>query len=92
MGGWIASPGSCSSGLIAAPWIGGGHMRRNGFDAVRVNSRKPAETIPITPSTRARKADGRPRPNNATAPPQIASTRHHSRIDPSWFPQVPVIR
>jgi len=44
-----------------------------------------------TPITLARSAEGSSRPKAATTPPQSARMRHQSRMEPSWFPQVPVI-
>ncbi len=76
---------------MSRPSSGGGHSRTNGSLAKRQNSRNPAELPPSTPITRARSADGRLRPNPATAPPHSARISPQSRIDPSWFPQVPVI-
>ena len=75
------------------PWpsMGAGQMRLNGSLVVSANSSKPAAVRPRTPMTRARSADGRVRPKVATAPPQSARMRHQSRMEPSWFPQVPVI-
>ena len=76
---------------MARPSTGGGQTRSSGLDVVSANSRKPAEVKPSTPMTRARSDDGRARPNPATAPPHSARIRHQSRMEPSWFPQVPVI-
>ncbi len=78
---------------VSCPWpsIGGGQSRVNGLDVSSANSRNPAEQPPSTPITRARSAEGKLRPNPATAPPQSARMRVQSRIEPSWFPQVPVI-
>lgn len=56
------------------------------------NAMKPAEIRPSTPSTRERRLVGMLLPNAPTVAPQSDRIRHQSRIDPSWFPQVPVIR
>ena len=77
---------------MPAPSSGGGQSRASGSETVRVNSRKPPETRPSTPSTRARREEGRLWPKAATVAPQSESMKHHSTIEPSWFPQVPVIR
>ncbi len=72
-------------------------VERGGPDAVERVRGQQAEQLeaaavpPSTPSTRARSAGGRVRPNTATAAPQSARIRHQSRMEPSWFPQVPVI-
>ena len=76
---------------MSRPSIGGGQTRSSGLDVVSANSRKPAEVKPSTPITRARSDDGSARPKAATAPPHSARIRHQSRMEPSWFPQVPVI-
>ena len=57
-----------------------------------MNSRNPPEISPSTPSTRARKEAGRFWPKAATVAPQSESMKHQSSMEPSWFPQVPVIR
>ncbi len=73
------------------PSIGAGQSRVNGLEVSSANSRNPAEVAPSTPITRARSAPGRLRPNPATAPPHSARISVHSRMEPSWLPQVPVI-
>ena len=66
-------------------------MRSNGFEVVRQNSSKPAAVPPSTAITLARSAAGRLRPKTATAPPHRPRISDHSRIEPSWLPQIPVI-
>jgi hypothetical protein len=78
--------------LTPAPSKGGGQIRTNGSDTVKVNSKNPPETSPSTPSTRARREDGKFPPNEATVAPHSDKMKHHNTIEPSWFPQVPEIR
>ena len=77
---------------MPAPCSGGGQSRANGSETVRVKSRNPPETRPSTPSTRARSEEGKFRPKRRRVAPHSESMKHHSTIEPSWFPQVPVIR
>jgi hypothetical protein len=52
---------------------------------------KPVATMPWIASTRARNVCGSSAPNTATAAPNSARMRIQSSIEPSWFPQTPVI-
>ncbi len=56
-----------------------------------MNSRKPTAIMPCTASTRARSAGGRLLENSATAAAHSDSMKTHRSIEPSWFPQTPVI-
>ena len=56
-----------------------------------MNSRKPTPIMPCTASTRARSSGGRLSQNSATAAPHSDSMNTHRSIEPSWFPQTPVI-
>ena len=56
-----------------------------------MNSRKPTAIMPWTASTRARNAGGRLSLNSATAAAHSDSMNTHRSIEPSWFPQTPVI-
>ena len=55
----MARPMSCRIGLRSRPSIGAGSSRANGFDVVRMNSRKAAPIQPCTASTLARSVAGR---------------------------------
>ncbi len=76
---------------MSRPSTGAGQSRVNGLEVSSENSRNPAEEPPSTPITRARSAPGRLRPNLATAPPHSARISAQRMMEPSWFPQVPVI-
>ena len=56
-----------------------------------MKARKPTPIMPCTASTRAFSVGGRLLPNSATAAPNSARMRTQSSIEPSWFPQTPVI-
>jgi len=79
-------PGSCRSGFRSRPSGAGGSRRSKGFDVVRMKSRKPTDTRPMTPSTRATISSGRCRENTATATDHAESMNTHSSIEPSWEP------
>ena len=92
IGGWIARPGSCSSGFSEAPSNGAGKRRSNGFEVISMNSRKPILTMPMTDSTRAMSTSGRCLLNSATAAVQTDSVSAHSSSEPSCDPQTPDMR
>ena len=56
-----------------------------------MNSRKAAPIQPCTAITLARSVAGRLAPNSATSAPKMARISTQSSIEPSWFPQAPVI-
>ena len=56
-----------------------------------MNSRNPVAIMPWTARTRARNAGGRLSLNSATAAAHSDSMNTHRSIEPSWFPQTPVI-
>ncbi len=92
-GGWKISPGSCSSGFRSRPSTGkAGSVRANGLEVNRMNARKPAQTIPITASTRATISAGTGRLNTATARVQPLISSTHSSSEPSCAPQVAATR
>ena len=70
---------------------GGGKTRVKGSDVSRMNSKKPTPIIPCTDSTRARSSAGRLSQNSDTSAPHSDSMKTHRIIEPSWFPQTPVI-
>ena len=76
---------------MPCPSTGAGQTRSNGFEVSRQNSSKPAAVAPRMAITLACRVEGRWRPNQATAPPQAPRISAQSRIEPSWFPQMPVI-
>ena len=53
-----------------------------------MKSRKPTTTTPITPSTRATMSGG----SREEARVHSVSMNTHSRIEPSWLPQVAATR
>ena len=52
-----------------------------------MNIKKPVDTQPKMPMTRATMAKGKLRENNATARVQPANINTHNNKDPSWPPQ-----
>ena len=66
-------------------------MRSKGLEVSRVNNKKPTETKPITPSTRATTTGGTSRLNQATAPDQTLRINTHNSNEPSWAPHTPEI-
>ena len=91
MGGWIASAGSCSSGLSEAPCTGAGSSREQALDVNTVKPRNRAFSPPCTATVEAFSPNGRPRPSASTAPNAVI-TRHHSSSEPSWLPHAPATR
>ncbi len=87
----MARPMSCSTGLRSLPSMGAGQSRRNGFDVNRTKSRKATAIQAWTDRTSARSRSGRFWLNTATSAPNSARISTHRSIDPSWFPQTPVI-
>jgi len=85
-------PGSCSSGFRSRPSGGAGSRRAKGLDVKAMKARKPAATRPSTPCTRAANTAGRSRLRAATAADQADSIHTHSSSEPSWPPQVAVMR
>ena len=85
-------PQSCSSGLRSLPSAGPGNWRRNGLEVNSSSDRKPTETSPITPSTRATISSGSARENAATATVQVARISDQNSSEPSCEPQVAVTR
>ena len=83
MGGWITKPGSCSKGVKSRPSAGAGNCRAKGLDKVRMKTKKPTDTAPITPSTCATIACGKRLENRATATDHSASIKTHSTKEPS---------
>ena len=82
---------SCSSGFRSCPSIGGAAMRAKGSDVSRMNSRNAAAIQDWTQSTSPRRSAGMPREATATAAAKVARISTQSSIEPSWFPQTPVI-
>ena len=91
MGGWKASAGSCRIGFSPAPCSGAGSNRKNGEDANNRYASAPLASNPCTPSVRASNWSRPVRIHIAPAAPNPSVTRHHSAIDPSWFPHAPAI-
>ncbi len=91
MGGWIASAGSCSSGLSEAPCTGAGSRRVKALEVNTVKARNRAFSPPCTATADVLSPNGRPRPSASTAPKAVM-TRHHSSSEPSWLPQAPATR
>ena len=56
-----------------------------------MKAKKATPTIAWTPSTRARSVGGRLPPNQAASAPNRARISTQSSIEPSWFPQTPLI-
>ena len=81
-------PGSCSSGFRSRPSAAGGNRRSNGSDVVSMKSRKPNDTRPCTPSTRATISSGRCFEKTETARVHHASISTHSSSEPSCEPQL----
>ncbi len=67
-------------------------MRSKGFDVSSMNNKNPMLTRPMTPSTRATKASGRPRLNRVTASVQPPRIKLHSSSEPSCAPHTAEMR
>ncbi len=67
-------------------------MRENGLDVKAVNDRNPTAIMPMTASTRARKAWGNGPDRATTATIQPVSIRIQSSSEPSWPPHTALRR
>ena len=86
-------PKSCSSGLRSAPSAGApGSRRSKGVLVLSRNSRNPALSTPIVPSTRPWISAGSRPPRTLTAHVQAAMIVVHSRKEPSWAPHAALAR
>ena len=66
-------------------------MRMNGFEVKMMKAKNATETEDCTASTRALRVGGRLPPNQAAIAPNSVRISTQSSIDPSWFPQTPLI-
>ena len=82
----MTKPGSCSKGFKSLPSRGAGNKRSNGLDVIKMNMRKPVDTKPKMPITRATMAKGNVREKTATAKVQPDNISIHSSKEPSWPP------
>ena len=83
IGGWMIKPGSCNKGFRSRPSAAAGSKRSKGLDKAKMNSKKPTDTQPSTPTTRATMAWGRLKENAATAAVHKASISTHNSNEPS---------
>ena len=83
----MTKPGSCNKGFKSRPSGGGGNKRSKGLEVIKMNIKKPVETKPKIPITRATMAKGSERENKATATVQPDSMRTHNNKEPSCPPQ-----
>ena len=81
--------GILQQGFRSRPSAGTGKRRANGFEVATMNSSVPNPSSPWIARVRARRLGGRRRPKNATRPPNKASMKTQSIIEPSWLPQAP---
>ena len=63
-----------------------GKSRSKGLEVAKMNIKKPTDTRPKTPSTRATMANGRLAEKIATAAVQPVSMSIHNNNEPSWPP------
>ena len=82
----MTKPGSCNKGFKSRPSGAAGNKRSNGLEVVKMNIKKPVETKPKIPMTRATMAKGKLRENNATATVQPDNIKTHNNKEPSWPP------
>ena len=83
----MTKPGSCSKGFKSRPSGAAGNKRSNGLDVVKMNIRKPVDTKPKIPMTRATMAKGSEREKSATATVQPDNINTHNNKEPSCPPQ-----
>ena len=55
----MTRPGSCNKGFKSLPSAGAGNKRSNGLEVTKMNIRKPVDTKPKMPMTRATMAKGK---------------------------------
>jgi hypothetical protein len=79
----MTKPGSCNKGFKSRPSGAAGSKRSNGLEVVKMNIKKPVDTQPKMPMTRATMAKGKLRENMATASVQPANINTHNNKDPS---------
>ena len=83
----MTNPGSCNNGFKSRPSGGAGNKRSKGLEVIKINNKKPVDTKPKMPMTRATMAKGKVRENSATATVQPDSIRTQSNKEPSCPPQ-----
>ena len=79
----MTKPGSCSNGFRSLPSKGAGNSRSNGLDVNKMKDKKPVETKPKIPMTRATMAKGKVRENSATDTVQPDNIKTHNNKEPS---------
>ena len=79
----MTRPGSCNKGFKSLPSAGAGNKRSNGLEVIKMNIRKPVDTKPKMPMTRATMAKGKVREKMATANVQPDNISIHSNKEPS---------
>ena len=79
----MTRPGSCNKGFKSRPSAAAGKRRSKGLEVIKMNIKKPVDTKPRMPMTRATMAKGNVREKMATATVQPDSMSIHNNKEPS---------
>ena len=79
----MTRPGSCNKGFKSRPSAGAGNNRSNGLEVIKMNIKKPVDTKPKMPMTRATMAKGNVREKIATDTVHPDSMSIHNNSEPS---------